>query len=596
MTQFFNRNIPEECHQQMKAFAAAGDSAAWLAFAPGGGSRFSIVTAKGAFFNRNIPDECHSKMKELSTGGNRVVCVAFPPQGGNSWSIVTSNGAFFNRNIPQECHDKMVELSTGGTHILCVAFPPQGGNSWSLVTNKGTFFNRNIPQECHDKMLAMSSASTKLVCVAFPPQGGNSWSVLADNGAFFNRNIPADCHAKMQEMSAVYGALKLLAFDNTDGNGWSVSAQVTNIVCDSKYCVTIGDVYDNIAAQLDGKVVGYACAVGRSLSYHSYGKARTAANAPAQDFVSTTKIPVASVSKMVTALAAIRVLAQHNVSLDSTIAGHLPSDWKLDPSVASITFRELMSHRSGIKDYGNVNQDYASLKKFFTQTVDKTKNTQCTGPSVVNPADPINPNNKNPCYSNYNFSIFRIMLPIIDGFVDDPAHRAEKLAAAYVKLVQKNVFEPVGAIGVDSKPPSSGAQATAYAYSYQFPGTSSGFDWGDDTAQVGAAGWYLAVEDIAKVMQSLNNGDGRVLTPAQFAEMESSSLGWDAQKDSDGYRWLEKNGGWGANGTTISTSVAFFGPGVLGVLFMNSDVSGAPTLGAATVLHDAYKKAMRAKS
>ena len=595
MGAFFNRNIPDECHNTMKAFAAEGETTAWLAFAPGGGIRWSLVGSKGHFFNRNIPDECHEKMKELSTGGTRIVCVAFPPQGGNSWSIVTSTGSFFNRNIPDECHNKMKELSTNGAKIVCVAFPPQGGNSWSVVTDKGTFFNRNIPDECHDKMKALTTGDSRIICVAFPKQGGNSWSVLTNKGAFFNRNIPNECHDKMRELSSIYGPVKLLAFDNTDGNGWSINANVTNIVCDATHCVTIGDVYANIATALEGKVVGYACSVGRSLSYHAYGKARTAANAPAQNFLSTTKIPVASVSKMVTATAAIRVLAQHNVSLDSTIAGHLPSDWKLDPSVASITFRELLSHRSGIKDYGNVNQDYASLKKFFTQTVDKTKNTQCTGPAVVNPANPINPNNKSPCYSNYNFAIFRIMLPIIDGFVDDPAHRAEKLAAAYVRLVQKNVFEPVGAIGVDSKPPASGPQATAYAYSYKYPGNTGGVDWGDSTAQVGAAGWYLAVEDIAKVLESLNNKDGRILTPAQFQDMETSLLGWDAKVDSDGYRWVEKNGGWGSNGTTISTSVCIFGPGVIGVLFMNSDVSGNASLGAATVLHDAYKKAMRPK-
>jgi CubicO group peptidase (beta-lactamase class C family) len=94
-------------------------------------------------------------------------------------------------------------------------------------------------------------------------------------------------------------------------------------------------------------------------------------------FLPSTKIPVASVSKVVTALAAIRILAKHNISLDAGIGGHLPSDWHLNPHVASITFRQLLSHRSGIKDYGNNSQDYATLKKFFTQSVDPTKQTMC---------------------------------------------------------------------------------------------------------------------------------------------------------------------------------------------------------------------------
>jgi CubicO group peptidase (beta-lactamase class C family) len=350
-------------------------------------------------------------------------------------------------------------------------------------------------------------------------------------------------------------------------------------------------VYANIAAHIKGKVVGYGAAVGGAANV-GVGQARTAADAPAQSFLSSTKIPVASVSKVVTALAAIRILAKHGISLDAGIGGHLPSDWVLDPNVAAITFRQLLSHRSGIKDYGNVSQDYASLKTFFTQKVDTTKNSVCTGPATINPPNPFNTIDRSPCYSNWNFAIFRVLLPVIDGFVDNPANRAAVLAATYIKIVQTNVFEPVGAIGVDAKPPTSGPQSTAYAFSYAFPGTSGGFNWGDDTLGVGAAGWYLAVDDIAKVLTSLSNNDGKVLTSAQIDDMETTPLGWDVLKDGAGYRWVEKNGGWGANGTTISTSIALFGPGVIGALFMNSEISGEPGVGAANVLHDAYITAL----
>lgn len=575
---FFNRNIPEECHQKMREFAAAGDDIAWVAFQPGSNSdSWSVVTKSGAFFNRNIPDECHQKMGELSQGGAKIVCVAFPPEGGNSWSVVNDKGAFFNRNIPDECHQKMGEMEKSGAKIVCVAFPPQGGNSWSVIANNGGFFNRNIPDECHQKMGELSQGGAKIALVSFPPQGGNSWSVVNDRGDYFNRNIPDEAHMYMEYYSEVYGPVRIVAF-HAGSDSWSVTAAVTKNekVGDAKGTVAIADVYNNIAARLDGKVVGYACTVGSaSIGAFSHGFARTAANAPAKMFLPSTKIPVASVSKVVTTLAAIRILAKHNVSLDSGIGGHLPSDWKLDPYVASITFRQLLSHRSGIKDYGNNSQDYATLKAFYTQKVDPTKNTPCQGANVVNPANPINPNDKSPCYSNYNFSIFRVLLPWIDGFVDDPANRAVKLVAAYIKIVQNNVFDPVGAPGVDAKPPASGPQATGYAFSYLFPGTAGGTDWGDDSLGVGAAGWYLAIDDIAKVLYSLNKNDGRILTPPQLADMQATPMGWDTRTDGSGYRWVEKNGGWGSNGTTISTSIALFGPGVFGALFVNSDISDA---------------------
>ena len=75
-----------------------------MAFPPQGGNSWSIVNSNGAFFNRNIPDECHQKMQELAKDGAKIVCVAFPPQGGNSWSITNDKGAFFNRNVADEAH------------------------------------------------------------------------------------------------------------------------------------------------------------------------------------------------------------------------------------------------------------------------------------------------------------------------------------------------------------------------------------------------------------------------------------------------------------------------------------------------------------
>ncbi|MEI9977167.1 MAG: hypothetical protein WDO73_37000 [Ignavibacteriota bacterium] len=50
------------------------------------------------------------------------------------------------------------------------------------------------------------------------------------------------------------------------------------------------------------------------------------------------------------------------------------------------------------------------------------------------------------------------------------------------------------------------------------------------------------------MLYSLNKNDGRILTTAQMQEMEATPLGWDTKQDSTGYRWVEKNGGWGANG------------------------------------------------
>lgn len=598
---FFNRNIPDECHQKMQQFAAAGDDVVWVAFPPGGGNSWSIVTRSGAFFNRNIPDECHQKMQELSSGGAKIVRVAFPPQGGNSWSVVNDRGGYFNRNIPDECHEKMKELSQNGARIVSVAFPPQGGNSWSLVNSQGAYFNRNIPEECHQMMGTLSAGGAKITCVAFPRTGGNSWTVVNDRGAFFNRNVPDEAHMYMEYFTEVSGPVTVAAY-GASADSWSVVSTVTKAekVCDAKTCVAVADVYRNIQQALDGKVVGYACCVGAgSIGAYSHGYARTAANAPAQLFLPSTKITVASVSKVVTALAAIRVLGKHQIPLTAGIGPYLPSDWTVAPYVKSISFAQLLSHTSGIKDYGNWGNDDAGLKQFFTQPVDPSKNTSCQGPDKVQVPYAINPNDKSPCYSNFNFAIFRVLLPVIEGVSADPAGRAERLAQAYVRIVQQNVFEPVGAFGVDTKPPAEGPQAGAYAFAYSYPGTQPGFDWGDNTLSAGAAGWYLSIDDISRVLFSLNRRDGRILSQQQQNDMEALQLpgnvtvhlGWDAgPQDGAGNRWYEKNGGWGAGGDReVNTTIALFGGGLYGAIFCNSKYDVAGTL------HDAFVKAQKPK-
>jgi CubicO group peptidase (beta-lactamase class C family) len=383
-----------------------------------------------------------------------------------------------------------------------------------------------------------------------------------------------------------------------------VFAAPEKAVCNGGVCLPLEEVRRHIHQRLDCRVVGYAAFVGQSPKFEAFGKARTAANGPAVDFTPSTKIPVASVSKVVTALAAIKVLAKHSKNpktvdaLDGPIGPYLPKDWKVDPNVASITFAQLLSHKSGVKDYGNNAQDYAKLKAFFTQKVNPNANTSCQGPDVADPKDAIviDPKLKmNRCYSNYNFSIFRVLLPMIEGFQDtDPSQRAERLANQYVKIVQANVFDPVGAKNVECKPP---AGSNIYAFSYAFPGSTPGHDWGDNTLGCGAAGWYLSVNDIAKVLISLNQKDGKVLSDAQFQVMESRQLGWD-WFSYNGYRYLEKNGGWGANGTTISTSILIFGPSspgpaFLGVLFMNSNLTREDDVGAHPVLHNAFLRAVR---
>ena len=224
-TIYWNRNIPDECHQKIGELIAGGHEVTWVAFPPAGGNRWSILTNQ-SFFNRNISEECHQKMVELLSAGHKLRCVAFPPGGGNSWSIVT-NQSFFNRNIPEECHQKMGQFLSAGQKIRCVAFPPSGGNSWSIVTDQ-TFYNRNIAPECHARMRDFLGRGVKLQLVAFPSSGGNKWSVVAEGG-YFNRNVPDECHMILGELYTGHGPLRCVAYA-PGANNWSLVSAAKSVV------------------------------------------------------------------------------------------------------------------------------------------------------------------------------------------------------------------------------------------------------------------------------------------------------------------------------------------------------------------------------
>ena len=323
------------------------------------------------------------------------------------------------------------------------------------------------------------------------------------------------------------------------------------------------DVFANVQATLDGNVVGYACTIGQQTQGNTAnGFARTAADGTPRKFLSSTKISVGSVSKLITALAAIRFIGLRSpfLVLDAKIGQWLPSDWNVDQLVKDITFRELLSHTSGIKEYGNSGGDYAGTKDFFTQSL-WPYNSDITS-------------DKSYKYSNWNYTIFRVLLPMIAGTKKTTNDFGIDLANAYVKICQDNVFNLVSALNVVPKPPTTGPQATQYALAYRYPGTDKGYDWGDETSVVGAVGWWLSIEDISKVLHSLNVRDEKILTNAQLDDMIATKMGFDSFTDNPGFRWIEKNGGWSANNTDISTTVALFGPNLFGAIFMNSDLAG----------------------
>ena len=126
----FNRNIPDEAHDQIRAMGPAGVQA--FAFTPGGGW---VIVVNGGYVARGIPDECFQQLGQFINAGHRIRVVAFPPEAGNRWLIVTDR-TYFARNIPDECYDRLGTMWHAGARPTCVAFPPPGGNRWAILAGK----------------------------------------------------------------------------------------------------------------------------------------------------------------------------------------------------------------------------------------------------------------------------------------------------------------------------------------------------------------------------------------------------------------------------------------------------------------------------
>jgi hypothetical protein len=346
----------------------------------------------------------------------------------------------------------------------------------------------------------------------------------------------------------------------------------------------------SVEKSLIGSVVGYAGVVGSSTGSvplkFQYGQAITSANGPQSNFLTSTQFAIASVSKFLTAIAAVQLLEGTSsntldVHLDIPISeGALPDGWNIRPDALKITYRDLLTHRSGIAPAGSTGepgQDYFSLKTYMTQDTVKLQS-------------PVPP--KRTAYSNVGFALFRLM-PKIAGLVHDDLtwpeqDRAYAFAAAYEQIILENVFGPVKVVGPGTKTPSTGG----HAFSYYYPGDTSGYDWSHwqypgqvwpgqgQPLWAGAGCWWLSIDQLMPVLDSINRGDGKILSSSQWLHMqglyapesppippgyEELGLGIDLFVDptNSNYRWVEKNGsgpgGDNTGGGTFSSSIAFFG-------------------------------------
>jgi hypothetical protein len=313
------------------------------------------------------------------------------------------------------------------------------------------------------------------------------------------------------------------------------------IACDPQGCISETSFLNNIVNKLSGNVTGYVVTVG-GLPPVFAGQARTSTDPPSLAMLPTENINVASVSKTLTAVGVLQSLANHGLSINSNISPYIYSDWQQGPYINTITFNDLLTHRSGFPGNnsgvcGGDDTMYSVLKNIIANGVSQTHETD------------------NPNYSNCNFAMFRELLFIMEGNsingLPDGPQRAQASANFYVNYMNQHVFSPVDVHAVTCAP---NPDPNFAMLSYPFPpgnypgwnGAQGNTPTGDWTLSCGGGGWNVSAGDLFLVLNDIASGNV-LLTPAQKALMSSSNNnfpGWDnaVRNDCPSPQALCKNG------------------------------------------------------
>lgn len=272
------------------------------------------------------------------------------------------------------------------------------------------------------------------------------------------------------------------------------------------------------------------------------------------------RMHVASVSKLVTAVALVRLLNERNIPYDARVAGWLPAYWTRGSNIDDITFRHLLTHTSGIEVPGS-STDFLTMRQEIAAGVPAVGGSQ---------------------YENVNFALMRILIPVIDGRIDRTLFEEEGAGAPaggwvdqvwdwatidqYHDYMATQVFARAGVpqtVGFDH-----GAGA-ALAYGYP---AGEGWNSGDLSSVSGGAGWVMSVDEVLDVMGQFRRG-GNIVSQQVAQQALEAGFGVDVRMDTPAGRLYNKNGRWQTGDGRAEQSLAYFLPNDMElVVFANSPI------------------------
>ena len=340
------------------------------------------------------------------------------------------------------------------------------------------------------------------------------------------------------------------------------------------YYLDVGAFQVALDSALKGVVAGYVAQLRQSdqvLFTNAWQYAKLPQDGSEQ-WTAAVQMHVASVSKLMTAMAMMVLLRDHNISPDAHIIDFLPDYWAKGPNIEHITFRNLFNHTSGLKGYYLVG--FKMIKSAIAHGDDRDQR------GLYN-------------YQNLNYGLCRILLAVINGNINKNAYFPPPpfppelndnmwdlvTINAYEAFLQEKVFKPSGTAVVATLD-----HFPAFALAYRGPGdTEPGWNSGNMQESCGCDGWHISVNDLLNVMGQFRRGNG-ILTIADAQKMLDNGFGVDplsgnsalpAALTTPAGNLYCKPGDWHDPNNQDEQSLAYFLPEDMElVVFVNSPVAG----------------------
>ncbi len=325
--------------------------------------------------------------------------------------------------------------------------------------------------------------------------------------------------------------------------------------------------HGQLLTQLTGRCNGFAYRLlapgGPGLAVQS-GKARNSADGDVA-WTTDVRMHVASVSKLITAMAASKALADAGVTGKTAIYPWLPLYWRpFGPNVEGVTFDMLMTHESGLWSATTDEVDFGEIKSQIYRG--------------ALPGVPLGLDK----YQNVNFSLFRILIPVLTGAIKQslvaPGGKPEDTdrlwdaltIQAYGDYVRDNVFAPAQVVDART------ASDAGYAMAYRWPMVGAGWDSGDLSPLSATVAWHLSANELVRILQAFV--DGRVVSRKRMHRLLDAGWGVDQSDMTRAGPFFLKSGNWESGGNQMVQAVAGLLPGDLpfAVLVNSQVVDGAP--------------------